>query len=228
MRKSWWIINLLLLVGAAGMTWKWRADWHEELLRNGPQAIRPSLIPLPVLPPVVSPRAYDNIAQQNPFAADRNDVIATPQQAAAPLGPPPLYYGSVIIGERRFALLAEQPNLKPQPVDVGQTFNGYKLAAVHRESVVFQTPAGTSQLMLYNAIARLQRSSAKTAAAAPPSAAASVTSTPTPPSGASHTAVVGASAAAVPTQSQPATDPAHPGKHMLQTPFGPIWVDNKN
>ncbi len=225
MRKSWWVINLLLLAAAAGITWKLRADWHAELLRDGPQSIRPSLLPLPSLPPSVPPRPYDNIAQQNPFSADRNDVIATPQQAAAvPLGPPPLYYGSVIIGKRRFALLAGQPSLKPQRIDEGATFNGYKLAAVHRESVVFQTAAGTSQVMLYNAIARLQRSSLKTASAAPTSPTTAEASTSAPAPGASNTTTVGAA----PAESQPATDNTHPGQHMLQTPFGPIWVNDKH
>jgi hypothetical protein len=229
MRKSWWVINLILLASAAGMAWKLRADWRQDLRQNGSQAIRPSVLPLPALPPAVSPRPYDNIAQQNPFSADRNDVIVTPQQAAAvPLGPPPLYYGSVIIGKQRFALLAEQPNVKPQRVNEGDTFAGYKLGAVHRESVVFQTAAGTSQLMLYNAIPRLERSSAKTAVTPSSAASTGEASNSTLASGASSMTVVGASAGAAPAESQPTTDAAHAGKHLMQTPFGPIWVTDKN
>lgn len=230
MRKSFWFINLILLLGAAGLVWKLHADWRLDMVQNGPQSVRAGRLSLPGGVASLAPRAYGSIAQQNPFSADRNDIIVTPQQAAAavPLGPPPLYYGSVILGNERFALLGSPTtNSPPQRVAEGQTFNGYKVAQVHSESVVFQTAAGTSELMLYNAIARLRRSYTKTqtatsatngTGAAPPAAA--VTSTAAPAASAPPAA---AAASAAPT-----TDAAHAGKHLMQTPFGPIWVNDSH
>lgn len=224
MRKSFWFINLILLLGAAGLVWKLHTDWRLDMVQNGPQSVRAGRLSLPAGVASLAPRAYGSIAQQNPFSADRNDIIVTPQQAAAavPLGPPPLYYGSVILGNERFALLGSPTtNAPPQRVSEGQTFNGYKVAQVHSESVVFQTAAGTSEVMLYNAIARLRRSYTKTqtatsATSQASSTSAAVTSTATP-----------APAAAPPAaQAAPTTDAAHAGMHQIQTPFGPMWVKN--
>jgi len=221
MRKARWMVNLLLFAGATGLGWKLAADWRAYAARNDPQAIK--VRPLTLAPgprPLVS-RDYSSIALQNPFYPDRNDVVALPNQAR-PLGPPPLFYGSVILGKDRFALLATEANPKPQKVNEGETFEGYKVGQVRPESVVFETSAGPSEVMLYNAIARLHRQYVKTAATASASsglAAAGPTrmlgapAAPPPPAAAAQ--------AAAQSGGQPPAGSPQAGSTIIQTPWGP-------
>lgn len=227
MRKSRWMLNLLLLAGVVGLCWKLRADWRAEVAQNGPQAIRPRPLALAAAPAGLAPRDYSIIGQQNPFSPDRNDTIAAPQQAVA-LGPPPLYYGSVIFGKKRFALLAAEASPKPERIAEGDTFNGYKLVSVRPESVVFQTQAGNSEVMLYNAISRLRRDYAKTQPS--PSTAASAAAQPaagTPAAAGGLTVVSGQAPEQSAAQAAAQPAPPQPGMHLTQTPFGPMWVQDR-
>ncbi|HEV2386584.1 MAG TPA: hypothetical protein VGS20_04940 [Candidatus Acidoferrales bacterium] len=226
MRKSRWVVNVLLLAGAVGLAWKLRADWRADFRQDGPQAVRARPLALAAAPPALAPRDYTVIGQQNPFSVDRNDVIAAPPQAAA-LGPPPLYYGSIIFGKQRFALLGSEASPKPQRTAEGDTFNGYKLVNVRPESVVFQTQSGTSEVMLYNAISRLHRDYAKTQPS--PAAAASAAAQPT--AGTAAAATAGLTVVSGQTQAQSAAqappEAGHAGMHAVQTPFGPMWVQDQ-
>jgi hypothetical protein len=230
MARTRWVVNLLLLAGAIGLCWKLRSDWRTQMKQNGPQAVRAKPLALAAEPAVPAPRDYSNIGQQNPFSADRNDVIAAPQQAVA-LGPPPLYYGSIILGKQRFALLGTEASPKAQEIGEGNTFNGYKLVTVRPESVVFQTQAGTSEVMLYNAISRLRREYERTQPSPSTAAAASAASPAggagTPAAAANGLTVVSAPSAATPSAVPLPASAQPPGTHAVQTPFGPMWVQDQ-
>lgn len=225
MRARIWIINLLLLVSATAIGWKVRKQWRAYAVQNRPQSL--VLRPLAGVqaPAAVVPVEYLVIASQNPFHPDRNDVIEQPQVKVT-TAPPPILYGSVILGEARYALMATDDTRAPEKVQEGQSINGYRLASVQPQSVILEAGSAKTEIMLYNAMSKLRRDHSRTLASAPaPSAQAPVRSTvaaEAQPSAAPTTAPEPSSAASAPNRTQPV--PA--GKKIVQTPFGPVLVDD--
>lgn len=220
MRKLRWLMIALLLVGAAGLGSRLRSDWRAFRAKNDPAALK-----LRPLPPVSAPEAapardYTVVAQQNPFHPERNDALPPPPapQARPPLGPPPLVYGSMILGQERFALMATDADPKPRKIVEGDVFSGYKLAEVRAQSVVLEADGSKNEVMFYNALARLRREHQKTQS----SSAATVATTASGPA-------AGAAATTVAETPPPPTPPgaAQAGKKMVMTPFGPMWQDVK-
>ena len=232
MRRQDLILTLLLILSLCGLGFKLYRGWHNYAAQNGPQALEVRALTGVSVPPPAPARDYSLIARQNPFHPDRNDTIALPADRAQPIGPPPLIYGSVILGNTRFALMATEQSPKAEQVSEGSMFNGYRLVKVSPESVVLDSGAGSQEIMLYNALEKLHRQSAKTVAASSgprPSAPAPVissTSNPQP----MQTDVANAGPVNLPpTPPSPATPAiaAPPGKVVMDTPFGPILVDKK-
>jgi len=225
MHKRFWAVNVLLAATVAMVAWKLQADWRAYARENGPASVvlrpvtaRAVSAPLPV-------SDYSVIAVQNPFHPDRNDQVAQ-SAAPQPAGPPPLVYGSVILGNDRYALLATEDMAKPQKIQEGETFAGYRLAQVRPQSIVLSSNAGEQEIMLYNALSRLRREHVRTEAQSGAPSSPPVVSTGAAP------ARTSAPAPGVASPSQPAagTSPpgvARPGKRLMPTPFGPIWVDEK-
>src|SRR5207244_2840911 len=107
----------------------------------------------------------------------------------------------------------------------GDSFGGYKLAQVSPQSVVLENGGSTNEVMLYNALTRLRRDSVKTQASS-----GGPVPTPVPAADAATTVTTSASPALTPTvvPSLPGPNaPAPPGKKLVETPFGPMWVDAK-
>ena len=229
MNKRIWIINLLCVASLAGLGWKLAKDWRQYAALNGPQALEThALAGVPVPPPLSSPD-YTAVARQNPFHADRNDVITEPVQAKT-IGPPPLVYGSLIFGNNRSALLGREQSPKPERVEEGSTFDGYRVVRVLPESVVLESSAGQQEIMFYNAMERLHRQAARTSASSRPAA------TPV--------ATAPVAAASAPSAVLTSTEPANPespedravpsksgavpaGKEVVNTPFGPMIFNKR-
>jgi hypothetical protein len=233
MRKQDLILNLLLVFSLIGLAWKLRTDWRHYAAENGPQRldIRPlSGVSLPPSSPVPD---YTAIARQNPFHADRNDIIEQPAMLAKSLGPPPLIYGSFILGDDRFALMStEQSTSKPEKVPEGGMFGGYRLVKVLPESVILESAAGRDEIMLYNALMRLRRQQGKTASSASSrsSTTTQVSSTDTSPTSASPGDMANpglASPAASANSSSASAGARPPSKEYIDTPFGPVAVEKK-
>ena len=231
MRKLDFVLNLLLVLSLSGLVWKLHHDWRDYAVHNGPQALEMHPLGGVSVPPAGAAPNYIAIAAQNPFHPERNDTIQQPAAQAMPSGPPPLVYGSIIMGDTRFALLATEQSPKAERVSEGSTFGGYRLAKVLPESVIFESPAGRSEIMFYNALTRLHRQPGKTVASssARPSApvpAVSSTSSPLPV----QTEVVNSgpvTSPPAPTTPETPTIAVPPGKEVMQTPFGPIFIDKK-
>ena len=223
MRRVRWLMIVLLAAGAVGLGYKLRADWRSYSARNNPQSLKPRPAAALVVPLAAPARDYTVVSQQNPFHPERNDAV--PQEAKAS-GPPPLVYGSMILGKEKFALLGTESDPKPRKVVEGEMFNGYRLAEVLPQSVVLEADGARNEVMLYNAAARLRREQVRTQSS----------SAPPPP-----VQTVGAQSAATTTVESPAAaaqnpypkdritaaTPAPPGKKWVETPFGPMLVDAK-
>ncbi len=226
MRKSLWVLNVLLLGSAGGLGWKLGKDWRAYALSQGPWSIQTRPIATASVPGPAPVRDYTVIAQQNPFHPERNGIVVQDEPSRS-VGPPPLIYGSVIIGRERFALLGAEGAPKPERVAEGETFNGYKVAHVLPQSIVLQSGAGTTEVLLYNAIERLRREHTKTQPSAATRAESVVQSTggSAAPAGAAPTSP-NTPATPQATQQVP-PGPPQPGKRIMQTPFGPIWVEDR-
>jgi len=235
MRRQDLILNLLLLASLGALGWKLHHDWKDYALRNGPQAVHTRPITAISIPTVSAVPDYTAVSRLNPFQADRNDTIQESAQAK-PAGPPPLFYGSIIMGGTRFALMATEQSPKPEPIAEGSTFAGYQIAKVLPESIVLVSAAGPQEIMLYNAMMRLHRQSGRTSGSTS-SAAAHTTATtaavssvaPTPDQGAAPAeSAASASASAPSAQAAPASAaPAPAGKQVMDTPFGPVTIDKR-
>jgi hypothetical protein len=217
-----WMINLLCVVSLVGLGWKFGKDWRACAAHKGPQALETHPFSDVPVPPPLSPPDYTAIARQNPFHADRNDVITEPAQAKV-VGPPPLVYGSLIFGSTRSVLLGREQSPKAEQVAEGSTFDGYRVVRVLPQSVVLESSAGQEEIMFYNAMEKLRRQTTKTSASArpgsQPSGAASESGAN--PSSAAVTNV-GSASSAPPPVSQATAKTAPPGKEWMDTPFGPM------
>jgi len=231
MRRQDLVLNLFLLLSLGVLGWKLHRDWKEYAMRNGPQALETRAITAVSVPALSATPDYTAVARQNPFQADRNDVILEAAAQAKPTGPPPLFYGSIIMGDTRFALMGTEQSPKPERVSEGSTFDGYQLVKVLPESIILESAAGRDEVMLYNALMRLHRQQSKTTAS---TASHSSTTTPASSSASSATPVQTAASGTDPSNSAttptPSTAPAMAapaGKEVKSTPFGPVVVDKK-
>ena len=232
MRRQELVLNLLLLSSLGALGWKLHRDWKEYAMRNGPQALQTRSITAVSVPAPSAMPDYTAVARQNPFQADRNDIIPDAAAQAKPVGPPPLFYGSIIMGDTRFALMATEQSPKPERVSEGSTFDGYQLVKVLPESIILESAAGRDEVMLYNALMRLHRLQSKTTSTPISTASRSSTTVPVsaPSSSPVQTAVSGTepgNSAATPNSSPAPAMAAPAGKQIVDTPFGPVAVDRK-
>jgi hypothetical protein len=230
MSKRMWIINLLCVLSLVGLGWKLARGWRQHAAQNGPQALEMHPLSGVAVPPPLPAADYTAVARQNPFHADRNDVITEPAQAKT-MGPPPLVYGSLILGNSRSALLGREQSPKAERVAEGATFDGYRVVRVLPESVVLESSAGQQEIMFYNAMERLRRQAARTSANAKPGSSAPAVA---PGNGANTSSVAVTSVDTVgPATSQagqamtapPVAAPA--GREWVDTPFGRMLFDKK-
>jgi type II secretory pathway component PulC len=231
MRKQDLILNLILTLSLGSVAWKLHSDWRNYAAHNGPQALEAHSLSGVSLPPLSVAPDYTAVARQNPFHAERNDVIEQSEAQAKPTGPPPLVYGSIIMGDTRFALMANEQSPKTEKVSEGDTFEGYKLVKVLPESVVLESSAGRSEIMFYNALMRLRRQGGKTVSTAASQAATSTSVTASSPgAGTAQTDMANTKSLNPAPGENPLATPtlvAPPGKEVMDTPFGPVLVDKK-
>jgi len=233
MRKQDLILNLMLALSLTGLAWKLRNDWRNYAAENGPQRLDIHPMSGVSLPPPAPVPDYTAVARLNPFHADRNDVVDQPAALGKTLGPPPLIYGSFILGEDRFALMSTEQASKPERVPEGGMFDGYRLVKVLPESVILESAAGRDEIMLYNALMRLRRQQAKTASSNSSRSSTTTqvsstgTSTTSSPYPASDIANQGSASSAASANAPTAPAAASAGKEFRDTPFGPIAVEKK-
>src|ERR1051326_5253253 len=218
MRNLRWISIVLLVLGAAGLGYKLRADWSSFRQANDPAVIKSRPVPPAQAPVATMAPDYGVVAQQNPFHPDRNDALPPPPPVAAKVtGPPPLVYGSMLLGKERFALMATENDTKPRKVTEGEEFQGYKLAEIKQQSVVLEADGAKNEVMFYNALSRLRREAQR-----------SQTTQPNPPATATtvNASAAGPAGGAPPVPEPGALPPAvagsagPPGTILGRSPFG--------
>ena len=219
MHKLRWISVVLLVVGAGALGYKLRADWRTFGTANDPAALKTRPLPPPQAPAATAAPDYTVVAQQNPFHPERNDAMPPPPPVQAKtVGPPPLVYGSMLLGKEKYSLMGTENDPKPRKVVEGEDFQGYKLAEVKQQSVVLESDGSKSEVMFYNALSRLRREAVKTQGASSATTATASVAQAAPPPALPRTPDL---PPALPGQTPP------PGKHLVDTPFGYVWQDVK-
>jgi len=229
MRRQDLVLNLLLLPSLGALGWKLHRDWKDYAIHNGPQTLQTRSITAVSVPAPPATSDYTGVGRQNPFQADRNDVIPEVAAQVKPLGPPPLFYGSIIMGDTRFALMGTEQSPKPERVSEGSPFDGYQVVKVLPESIILESAAGQDEIMLYNALMRLHRQQSKTTVS---TASHSSTTSPVASSAPATTLVQTAVAEPVNSAATPSSSTAPAiaipaGKQVVDTPFGPVTADKK-
>lgn len=230
MRRQDLALNLLLLLSLGALGWKLHRDWKDYAMRNGPQTLETRPISAVSVPAPSATPDYTAVVRQNPFQADRNDIIPEVAAQAKPMGPPPLFYGSIIMGDTRFALMGTEQSPKPERVSEGSPFDGYQLVKVLPESIILESAAGRDEIMLYNALMRLHRQQSKTTSTASHSSTTSPVASSAPGTTPLQTAAAVAepvNSSAAPTSSIAPAVAVPAGKQIVNTPFGPVTVDKK-
>ncbi len=218
------ITIVVLAVAAIALGMRLRSDWLAYRAANDPRNLK--LRPMPPAPvaDITPAKDYSVVATQNPFHPERNNSVPAPAEAQRISGPPPLVYGSMLLGKERFALMATEQDPKPRKIVEGESLAGYKLAEVRAQSVVLEADGTKSEVMFYNALARLRRDYQKTTAVAAGPAVQSVAAGGGP--AATTTTVAAAPAAPANSANPKAEPPAPPGKHYVNTLFGRFLVDD--
>lgn len=211
---------VLLAFGAA----KLRQDWLAFGPAHQVSAIQPKSENLPSLPAAAAaaPVSADwtEIPTLNPFSFDRNDIaiLAPPPEPSKPVGPKPVLFGTMLLGQGWTAMLASgQPqNRNSRPFRVGENIDGWTIVEIAEKSVVVEVNSSRETLTTNDWMTlQIPRDSTKTLASAPPPVTQSVSQP-----------IVSSSAPATPRSPAPDASPASSGKAgtpcvtQLKTPFG--------
>jgi hypothetical protein len=223
------LINAMLaaLVGWGGL--KVKRDWQQFRIDHNIQNIQAvSEVKLqPVIRKTIGPRPDDarQLAENNVFSFDRNDVAIKQAAAAAqarPAGPKPVLFGTMLIGSPRMAMLGPgvSGNRSYRPMIVGDVIDGWTLVEVKDKSVVMENGGARETVFMNDPTAMVPRDYSRTAGPPAPSQAATVRPTasqqqaapapePPPPATGNN------------PQSGPATAPKY---RVIDTPFGKAKV----
>src|SRR5688572_18352070 len=125
---------LLLLFGAARL----RRDWLAFGPAHQVSAIQPKAENLPSLPAggAAAPASADwtEIPTRNPFSFDRNDIaiLAPPPEPEKPIGPKPVLFGTMLLGQGWTALLAsgQTQNRNSRAFRVGENIDGWTIVEI--------------------------------------------------------------------------------------------------
>jgi hypothetical protein len=211
---------LLLVFGIA----KFREDWLAFDPAHQVSAIQPKTESLPSLPAAGAAAAasgdWTEIPTHNPFSFDRNDIaiLAPAAEPPKPVGPRPVLFGTMLMGQGWTALLAsgQTNNRNSRPYRVGESIDGWTVLEIAEKSVVVEANSNRETLStndwMMMQIARDSTKTSGTAAAPPPvpqpAAAAPAVSTPPPAS----------SSGASPARG------AEPCVRDYKTPFGTVKI----
>jgi len=145
------LLNVVLLALAGWLFWMLRVKWvelheHEHtVLALSPEVRKRLMIPSPI--PQFRPMTateYNEVAQKNLFAKDRNpNVILDPPPAPPPPPPPPpmpelpAYYGTMAFSGDPVVVL-KLPKSAQKNYHAGDKVGPFQLVSFNREKVVFE------------------------------------------------------------------------------------------
>ena len=212
------ILDLALAVLISLGIAKLRQDWKAFGPAHQVSAIQPEPENLAALPAAMtaanpSPTDWTEIPSHNPFSFDRSDIaILAPAEPPKPVGPKPILYGTISLGQGWMALLGpgQTQDRTYRPVRAGEIFNGWTVIEINEKTAIIEANSARETVIMNDPSAQVPRDHTRTLA----SATASPAVTPT---------IVQQTAPAT-TSAAPASGSA-PGvkrTRTIQTPFGTV------
>jgi hypothetical protein len=146
MKKSFLMIQLVLLASAAFLGYQLRSQWMEYRSTHNAAVLNSSNsrdgIPPQVAAPKVVPN-YSAIVDNHLFSADRTNIVppetsAEPAKAAAPK---PILMGTLQLDEDEFALMVsdgQRENTNYKRLKLGESLDGYILVKILDQKVMMK------------------------------------------------------------------------------------------
>lgn len=144
MNRRLWILNLVLVLFAAGLVWLLRdryleARAHETAVLT--RKVPPKAVLAPPVPPLArpaQPAEYADVAQRMLFSKDRNPnvVVEAPKPAPEPPMPAlPIYHGQMVIGDPIAILSLPAQAAVQKGYHAGDKVGDFKLIAFDRDKI---------------------------------------------------------------------------------------------
>ena len=148
MKPKFVALNLLLLLGIAGVTWQGKVRWDEAEARRRATfnvVVKPHPVPPAISlprPETASAQKYNEVAQKNLFSKDRDpNVVIDPPKAPEPPKPMPklpVVYGVMGLPSGVRALMAEKSGDAAAAVRTGDSVGEFKVLALDMKKVTFE------------------------------------------------------------------------------------------
>jgi hypothetical protein len=216
------ILDIALIVVLITGGLKLRREWAAFSPAHQVSAVQPPPESVPALPATWARAGsaaadWTDIPAHNPFSFDRNDIaILKPPEPPKPVGPKPILFGTMGLGQGWIAMLASgQPNNRnSRPMHVGETLDGWTVVEITDKAVVVEANARRETVVMNDPTAQVPRDYTRTlASAAPPVQSVS----PAPSSSAAPVSRPAPSAASPSGGNSPSATPC---VRELRTPFG--------
>lgn len=235
MKRQFMILNvgLFLLLAVAGL--KFRTDWLNfgvsqdvDRVQFGGDAVSPPVFT--ATGGATALQTWTDIADQNLFSFDRNDISIAIAEGPVVVGPRPILLGTVSLGSGPLAMLAvgEQGNREYRSVRVGEVVDGWELIEIEGKAVVIESGGVRSTIIMNDpTAAQIPRDRRRTIArnGAGPQVS-TVQTAQTPPPGAGTQSSVNRSPArlAAPNPANIMEENVPPGFMIQRTPFGNRFI----
>ena len=171
MKKTFVVINVLLLAVVAGAVFQSYRDWAAFGISHVPDAIQyeGEAFGSPLVPETEEGEGSPDwtlVSDQNLFSFDRNDLMVVAPVRPLATGPRPILLGTMSLGGGPIALLAveEEGDRDSRPYRVGETIGGWALVEISNKSVVVTSGGVPTTILMNDPTAQVPRSTGRTLA----------------------------------------------------------------
>ncbi len=231
MKRQFMILNLglVLLLVVAGL--KFRTDWmnfgvsHEVArIQYGGDAVTPPVLTEAGAEPDLP--VWTDIAEQNLFSFDRNDMSVEVAEGPVAAGPRPALLGTMSLGSGPLAMLAvgEPGNTDYRSARVGEVVDGWELIEIEDKAVVVESGGVRTTIIMNDpTAAQIPRDRRRTIArsgAGPQVSTVQTVQTPAPTVQRQSSVDRSAASSAAPNPANITQENVPPGFMIQRTPFG--------
>jgi hypothetical protein len=238
MKRSYILINLLLLCSAAFLGYELRSQWNEYRLAHNIALLNPGSGVSETSPKAgVGPAVVANyaaIVDNDLFSSDRTNVIPleAPVEASKAAAPKPILMGTLQLDEDEFALMvsdAQRDNTNYKRLKVGESLDGYTLVKILDQKVMMKVEGKEVEVRLNEPSKMVAREISPAASKAPGTAGQVTTVGSGPPATASARSGTTASQEVPKGAVPPGTVVNGRRKILVPSPFGMMesWEEVK-
>ena len=232
MKKELVVINGLLLAVVIGAILQSYSAWTAFVTSHDPDAIQyeGEAFGSPLIPDTEEGAGSPDwtlVSDQNLFSFDRTDLAVAAPVAPLAIGPRPILFGTMSLGDGPVALLTtgEGGGRESRPYRVGQTIRGWALVEIANKSVVVENGGIRTTILMNDPTAQVPRGTGRTIASGSATPQVSTVGVASPGSTVQSSVARTAATPAAPAPSEITEDNVPPGFRIQRTPgFGNIVV----